>query len=253
VTPYDKHFEYRKDFMDIAPRFFLRTNLMLDMLRNCEGTVLDVGCGDGFFLRRLAKAGFRGVGIDVSTAGIELAKKVLAEYPQCQVHCVPIQNLGPDDAYPIATCGETLEHIENDVEFLRQINRLLQAQGTLVLTVPIDMSLWTQDDVNAGHFRRYSKRDLFEKLQRTGFAVEDYRVWGFPLVRLSHLRIRRAQAKRMGTGARSRKQDLLLKIKPLLSVAKHVVRLDNLFNFTERGVGIVVRARKVSSPVRESA
>ena len=244
ITPYDKHFEYRKDFMDVAPRFFLRTSLMLRMMDRREEPVLDVGCGDGFFLRRLAQEGYRGVGFDVSKAGIDLARHVLAEYPQCEVHCATIQEFGPDGGYTIATCGETLEHIEDDVEFLRQINRLMAPGGTLVLTVPIDMSLWTHHDVEAGHFRRYSKAELFEKLEGTGFTVEKYIVWGFPLVRLSHLKIRRAQARRMGAGGRSRKRDLLMKLKPLLRVARHVVRFDNLFNATERGVGIVVRARK---------
>jgi SAM-dependent methyltransferase len=244
ATPYDKHFEYRKDFMDIAPRFFLRTNIMLQMLGRRTGTVLDVGCGDGFFLRRLARAGYRGVGIDVSAAGIELARNVLADYPQCQVYCARIQEFGPDRGYALATCGETLEHIEDDEAFLRQINRLLEPGGTLVLSVPIDMSLWTQHDIEAGHFRRYSKAELFGKLKNSGFGVQAYTVWGFPLVRLSHLSIRRAQTKRMGPGARSRKKDVLMKLKPVLRLAKHVVRFDNLFNFTERGVGIVVRAEK---------
>ena len=245
ATPYDKHFEYRKDFMDIAPRFFLRTTLMLRLLGQRGGTVLDVGCGDGFFLRRLAQEGYGGVGIDVSAAGIELARQVLADYPQCEVRCAPIQEFGPDGGYPTVACGETLEHIEDDVEFLRQINRLMAPGGTLVLTVPVDMTLWTQHDVDAGHFRRYSKEELFEKLEDTGFEVEEHVVWGFPLVRLMHLRIRRAQTRRMGSGARSRKRDLLVRLKPLLRVARHAVRFDNLFNATERGVGIVVRARKV--------
>lgn len=244
VTPYDKHFEYRKDFMDIAPRFFLRTRLMLRMLADREGTVLDLGCGDGFFLRRLAQEGYRGVGIDVSKAGIELARKVVADYPECEVHCAPIEEFGPDGGYATAACGETLEHIEDDVEFLRQTNRLMALGGILVLTVPVDMTLWTQHDVDAGHFRRYSKAELFKKLERSGFAVEEHVVWGFPLVRLMHLRIRRAQTRRMGGGARSRKRDLLVRLKPLLRVARQVVRFDNLFNATERGVGIVVRARK---------
>ncbi len=250
ATPYDKHFEYRKEFIDIAPRFFLRTTLMLRLLGKRPGTVLDVGCGDGFFLRRLAQHGYRAVGIDVSRAGIELARHVLAEFPQCEAHCATIEAFGPDASYEIATCGETLEHIEDDVAFLREINRLLAPGGVLVLTVPVDMSLWTQHDVDAGHFRRYSKAELFEKLGRTGFAIEEYVVWGFPLVRLSHLRIRRAQTRRMGSGAPSRKRDLLLRLKPLLRIAKHAVRLDNLFNATERGVGIVVRARKVRDAPR---
>lgn len=251
-TPYDKHFEYRTDFMDVAPRFFLRTHLMLKMLEGGAGTLLDVGCGDGYFLRRLARRGFRGIGIDVSQVAISLAKDLLARHPGCEVHCQRIEDFGPDAAYELVTCGETLEHIEDDRGFLRQIHRLMKPNGTLVLSVPIDMSLWTEHDVRAGHFRRYDKAEILQKLDQAGFAVMDYQVWGYPLVRLTHLFIRRAQDDRMGSQAkRSRpgKRDILLKLKPLLRVVKYGILFDNLFNFTERGVGIVVKAVKRPEPL----
>lgn len=247
-TPYDKHFEYRKDFMDIAPRFFLRTQLMLKMLVGLPGSVLDVGCGDGFFMRRLARLGYRAIGIDVSELAIDLARRVLAAHPHCEVHCTPIESFGPDAHYGLVTCGETLEHIEDDRAFLHQIQRLMRPGGTLVLTVPIDMSLWTEHDTRAGHFRRYAKAELFEKLAQAGFSIEQYVVWGFPFVRLMHFEIRKAQDRRIevARASNSRKRDLLMTLKPLLAVAKYGILVDNLFNFTERGVGIVVRAKKVS-------
>ena len=248
-TPYDKHFEYRSAFMDVAPRFFLRTQLMLQMLGSPRGALLDVGCGDGHFLRQLARRGFLGMGIDVSEVAISLAKSLLAGHPGCDVQCVPIEDFGPDQAYEVVTCGETLEHIEDDARFLREIYRLMKPSGTLVLSVPIDMTLWTEHDVRAGHFRRYDKAEIFQKLERAGFEVTDYRIWGYPLVRLMHLFIRRAQDNRMGSGAKpskSGKRDILIKLKPLLRLAKYGILFDNLFNFTERGVGIVVKAIKSS-------
>ncbi len=246
-TPYDKHFEYRTDFMDVAPRFFLRTQVMLKMLGEPRGTLLDVGCGDGHFMRRLARRGFRCIGIDVSEVAISLAKGLLAAHSDCTVHCVPIEDFGPDEAHELVTCGETLEHIEDDARFLGQIYRLMKPKGTLVLSVPIDMSLWTEHDVRAGHFRRYDKAEIFKKLEQAGFEVIDYRIWGYPLVRLMHLFIRRAQDKRMSSGAKwskPGKRDVLIQLKPLLRLAKYGILFDNLFNFTERGVGIVVKAVK---------
>jgi 23S rRNA (guanine745-N1)-methyltransferase len=45
-------------------------------------TVLDVGCGDGFYLGSLAKAlGFAGSGVDISVPAIEAAAK---RYPECE-------------------------------------------------------------------------------------------------------------------------------------------------------------------------
>lgn len=247
ATPYDKHFTYRRDFMDIAPRFFLRTNLMLSMIKDRRGRVLDIGCGDGFFLRRLARRGYSGIGIDVSEIAIERARQVLASYPECEVHRTSIESFGPSGSYDLVTCGETLEHIEHDADFLRQIHRLMATAGTLVLTVPIDMSLWTEQDARAGHFRRYDKAELFAKLRQTGFEVQRYEIWGFPLVRLLQSRIREAQDSRMSTngGQRPRPRDLLLQLKPLLRAAKYAILVDNLFNFTELGVGIVVKATKL--------
>lgn len=256
ATPYDKHFGYRPDYIDIAPRFFLRTRLMLDMLGRERGTVLDVGCGDGFFMRLLAEHGFSTVGIDVSTLATSLARRVLAAYPGCAVHCTTIEDFRPEAPFRLVTCGETLEHIEDDVAFLGQIHRLTAPGGTLILTVPINMKLWTDHDTRAGHYRRYAKSELFDKLERSGFHVEAYTVWGFPLVRLMHRHIREAQDRRIrptagsahehapGAQTRSRQRDLLLKLRPLLRIAKYGVLFDNLFNFTERGVGIVVRARR---------
>jgi len=245
ITPYDKHLNYRKDFMDIAPRFFLRTSLMLKLLKREKGLIVDIGCGDGYFLRKLATLGYHCVGIDISVKAIEQAKVIVQGYPSCEVYCTTIHEFDGVSAFDVAVCGELLEHVEDDIDFLNHINGLLKRGGKLILSVPIDKKLWTYHDSEAGHFRRYSKEEIFKKLEGSGFKVENYVVWGYPIIRMLHLRIRREQEKRMGNGKIQRKTDLLLKMKPLFKLAKYIVLFDNIFNFTEKGVGIIIKGVKV--------
>ncbi len=231
--------------MDIGPRFFLRTRLMLQMLRGEQGRLLDVGCGDGFFLAELARRGFAAVGLDTSAQAVALCQKRVAPLG-AQAYCLPLDQLQPESPFDIVVCGEVLEHVADDVGFLREVRRVLHPAGTLVLSVPLDMRLWNEADVNAGHFRRYTKHDILGKLAATGFAVERTIVWGWPLTRALHFWIRRQQSVRMiQQDADSRRRDPVRRLKPLLQWARCLFLVDNLFNWTERGVGIVIRAHAI--------
>ena len=42
----------------------------------------------------------------------------------------------------------------------------------LILYLPASMKIWSQMDVDANHFRRYTKKDISEKLVNSGFIVE---------------------------------------------------------------------------------
>jgi len=244
ATPYDRHLRYRQDFMDVGPRFFLRTWLMLKMLQGAQRRLLDVGCGDGFFLAELARNGYECTGLDTSAQAVALCRARVAPLG-VSVHCLPIEDFQPEKPFDLAVCGEVLEHVEDDVGFLRQVYQRLRPGGALVLSVPLDMRLWNQADLEAGHFRRYSKREILDKLAAAGFAVERYTVWGWPLTRALHFWIRRQQQQRMGRQpAVQRERDPLLRLKSLLRLGRYLFLVDNLFNWTERGVGIVVKARR---------
>jgi hypothetical protein len=131
---------------------------------------------------------------------------------------------------------------------LAHIHRLLRPGGTLVLTVPLDMRLWNAADVRAGHKRRYTREEILLKLRHAGYQVDRYTVWGYPISRLLHFWIRRQQDKRISSppspAKPSQRRDILLWLKPLLRLGRYLFLLDNLFNFTERGVGIVVKAHR---------
>jgi SAM-dependent methyltransferase len=232
--------------MDIGPRFFLRAHLIKAMLRGEEGKLLDVGCGDGFFLKEMVRLGFSCTGIDISAKAIERCR-ARVESIGAEVYCISIEDFHPPQKFDVVVCGEVLEHVRDDVGFLKQITRLLKENGKLVISVPLDMNLWNKHDVCAGHYRRYTKDEIFAKLYHTGYKVERYVVWGYPLIRTLHFFLRREQEKRMGQDKRiPQERDILLKLKWILRGVKYLFLFDNIFNFTERGVGIIIKAKKES-------
>jgi len=64
-----------------------------------------------------------------------------------------------------------LEHIEDDKEFLQSLHFCLQPNGLLYITVPAYQSLWSIEDDQARHFRRYTVSSLTARLNECGFTV----------------------------------------------------------------------------------
>jgi len=65
-----------------------------------------------------------------------------------------------------------LEHIEDDRTTLRNIYESLPEQSRLIVLVPYDPNLYSELDRALGHYRRYNKGELEEKLKEVGFQVE---------------------------------------------------------------------------------
>jgi hypothetical protein len=62
--------------------------------------------------------------------------------------------------------------VQEDVEILGDVRRMLARRGALLITVPAHRELWSYFDVAARHARRYSLDELEAKLDRAGFEVE---------------------------------------------------------------------------------
>ena len=58
------------------------------------------------------------------------------------------------DTISAAGLFDVMEHIENDISFLRSINYILLTGGYLFITVPAYNFLWSKEDTLACHFRR---------------------------------------------------------------------------------------------------
>lgn len=64
-----------------------------------------------------------------------------------------------------------LEHIEDDLEVLRNIRKALKPGGRLVVFVPAMMLLFSDLDKFYGHFRRYQRNGLKTLAENAGFKV----------------------------------------------------------------------------------
>lgn len=65
-----------------------------------------------------------------------------------------------------------LEHIEDDAFALRNMLKLLEKGGRVVVLVPAKKRAYKALDKHLGHFRRYEKEELSRKIQTAGFELE---------------------------------------------------------------------------------
>lgn len=64
-----------------------------------------------------------------------------------------------------------LEHIEDDVAELANVYKALNPNGHLLIFVPALPWLYSSSDQQVGHFRRYTKNNLIQLTQRSGFSI----------------------------------------------------------------------------------
>ncbi|MBM4307020.1 MAG: class I SAM-dependent methyltransferase, partial [Deltaproteobacteria bacterium] len=66
---------------------------------------------------------------------------------------------------------DVFEHLEHDQNGMSECYRVLNNGGVLFLTVPAFRSLWGIQDDTTGHQRRYSKKEMMNKLKQEGFDI----------------------------------------------------------------------------------
>lgn len=142
--------------------------------------VIDLGCGTGAQALYLAQEGFDVIGIDGSKEMLNMARTQARSLKITNIQF--IQNTLKDLAeegktFPQIICLDVIEHIDNDIEALEHINKLLTPKGKLVLTVPAHQYLYSKRDKDIGHYRRYSKSELIDKIEKTGFEISRCRYW----------------------------------------------------------------------------
>jgi len=175
--------------------FRARNRLILWALKRWQpGTQrhLEVGCGTGYVLAAVSRAfpQARVTGTEVFVAGLPYAAARVGDGELLQMDARQIPYA---DEFDTIGAFDVIEHIEEDERVLSQIARALRAGGVLLLTVPQHRWLWSTQDELARHVRRYTARELREKVTRTGLQVEfetSFVSLLLPLMALSRLRRR---------------------------------------------------------------
>ena len=79
--------------------------------------------------------------------------------------------------YDIIYTSNVLEHIDDDVDILKKLHEKINPSGYIAIYVPAFMCLYNELDLAVGHYRRYKKKELIEKLSLAGYkSVDSYYV-----------------------------------------------------------------------------
>ncbi|MEW6583684.1 MAG: class I SAM-dependent methyltransferase [Actinomycetota bacterium] len=173
-----------------GPRHAYRESLMLRrLLPALPGPrVANVGCGAGSLTLAMLARGLSVVSLDASPEFVgRLAAQIAQRHPGADApvlvadaHDLPLEDASVDGV----TCGEVLEHLDDDLRAAREIARILRPGGVFVATVPCGPDRFDWVDAWAGHRRRYDRHGFARLLRDAGLVDVEVRRWGFPVTAL---------------------------------------------------------------------
>jgi len=148
-----------------------RNLILVDLLHKWgvgdDERILEIGCGRGFVVEYLRRAGF-------DCYGSELAPAPVADTVKSFVYASQDAYLLPEDfrgTIRHVLLLDVLEHIEDTHSFLQAMRKAFPNLKRVIFMVPARKEIWSNHDVHYGHFRRYD-RDLIRKhCEEGGFKV----------------------------------------------------------------------------------
>jgi len=139
--------------------------------------ILEIGCSSGYMLQAMQKSFPKALILGSDSVSGPLNKIAIESrgIPLIQFDLVKCPL--PDTSVDVVVLLNVLEHIQDDLSALHQVNRILKPGGIAILEVPAGTGLYDVYDELLLHLRRYSLPGL-NKLSRDA---------GFEIVRTSHL------------------------------------------------------------------
>ena len=127
--------------------------------------ILDAGCGSGRNMVELARFGAV-TGVELSGTSVTLAReRAVGEVIEGSVLEMPFET----DSFDLAVSLDVIEHLDQHLEALRELRRVVAPGGALLVTVPAYGWLWSGHDEINHHFRRYTRRSLQRVAQQAGW------------------------------------------------------------------------------------
>ena len=244
------------------PRYQMRRNAINKLLKALgilKGKkLLEMGYGAGDIFSLYENFGLNCFGYDFSEEALITAK---SNKKNADVHFILNEKeIEANAPFDLVCAFEVLEHIKDDVDALKSWASYLQKDGYLMLAFPAHMKRWGACDVLSGHFRRYEKKEVEEKLKAAGFVAERIWTYDYPYCFfLDKMRDKDSERKMKEEGITSDtdKKELTKESGLRRDFSKKVIFLSNpllwklpikigeLFYKTDKGSAYVVLARKL--------
>ncbi|MCX7829504.1 MAG: class I SAM-dependent methyltransferase [Acidobacteria bacterium] len=149
----------RRDFFQKILKKEFRTKLDLGV---------DIGCGPGTNESLYSDFAEIWISLDYSKESFKKWERNNPAFPVLADICsIPLKQQSSDVCFLL----DVLEHLPEEKKSLKEINRIMKKDSALLLSVPAFNNLWSYHDEQAGHKRRYRKRDIQNLAGETGFKI----------------------------------------------------------------------------------
>ncbi len=141
-----------------------RSELLQAALAGYLGTpdrVLDVGSADGPSVAWM-RGNHRRFTMDVDPRGLKPGEGVCGS-----ALALPFGA----ETFDVVSAFDVLEHCDPEGRAVAELARILVPGGRLLMSVPAYQWAWTDHDVRAGHYRRYTRPRLLAAVEKGGFVV----------------------------------------------------------------------------------
>jgi len=150
-----------------------RRHCFVNKYLNNGDKILDIGFGDGSFLKYMKSKGYKVTGIENSIKAIKNLKKESIEIIQGDFERRKIRK-----KFSLITLWHSFEHFNDPLGALNKIRRIIEKNGILAIEVPNPLSLqaklfqnfWYGFDL-ARHKFHFSPQALSDLLEKSGFEV----------------------------------------------------------------------------------
>jgi len=144
--------------------------------------LLDLGCGNGSKLIEFAERGYDVFGVDVSGDSVEACRKILpaGHFVRSELEGIDL----PGGYFDYIRIDNTLEHVPDPLEVIRECRRLLKRGGQLIIHVPHGRSLTLRimkgDSISSWipfHLQLFTRKSLTHLCSKVGLGK--VRIYGY--------------------------------------------------------------------------
>ena len=161
---------------ELARLWVLRHLIARRVRIDAQSTVVDIGCGDAFVIGELARLlpEARFCGIDAAFTPETAAARERTLPSNVRLYQT-LDAVPPGGAAALILLMDVLEHIQDDGAFLANVleRSWVGPETQFIVTVPAYQALFSAHDVFLKHFRRYTNRQLRDRLEQAGLRVTD--------------------------------------------------------------------------------